>query len=499
MNNQNRTKIVILGGGTAGWIAANLMASNWQNKAIDITLLESPDIGIIGVGEGSTPQLKAFFDHLGIEENEWMPVCNATYKTGISFEHWSTKPGFESYFHPFPAQTDDHSAPAFFFNSYVRRKGADIYAHPNRFFLAAYLAEHQLGPKANHNFPFEVGYGYHFDATLVGRFLRKKAIERGVVHIENRVTEVELAPSGDIASLYTESGRKLEATLFVDCSGFAGVLMQKNLKVPFISFANNLFNDRAVAIPSPRTEKLNAHTISTALKYGWAWDIPLTNRTGNGYVYSSNFCSADQAETELRQKLGLLDSEVEARHLKMKVGRLERHWHKNCVAVGLSQGFIEPLEATALHLVQETVQGFIEAFEGGNFTDKNKKAFNASINKRFEAIRDYIVCHYRVNSRTDTEYWVANSRNQHLSDSLKGIINCWLAGDNLTQEIERQGIGNYYPPASWHCLLAGYGIFPSQEQLKPGNEKANRFDMTKMDDFIRRCALNFAPHREQLA
>ncbi len=494
----HRRKVVILGGGTAGWMAANLMACHWRDQDFEITLLESPEIGIVGVGEGSTPQLKSFFDFIGVDESEWMPACNATFKNGISFKNWSTKPGFDQYFHPFPSQTDDQSAPAFFYNSFVRRKGVDVFAHPNRFFLSAHLAANKLGPKPGYNFPFKMGYGYHFDSSLVGQFLAKKAGERGVTHIEDKVTEVKLHDNGDIRSLQTEAGRQLEADLFVDCSGFAGILIQKTLKAPFKTFSNNLFNDAAVVMPTPQDEEIGSETVSTALSNGWAWEIPLINRKGNGYVYASAACSADQAEIELRTNLGLLDSDVEARHLKMKVGRLENHWHRNCLAVGLSQGFIEPLEATALHLVQETIQGFIEAYESGDFGDKNRQSFNQNINARFEAVRDYIVCHYRVNSRSDSEYWLANGNNSQLSDSLKHILNAWMSGANLTEEIERQGIGKYYPSMSWHCLLAGYGIFPNQEQLMQPNDEAARYKMHDIDDFIQRCALNFKGHRALL-
>ena len=491
-------KIVILGGGTAGWMAANILAKRWAKYSVEIALVESSDIGIIGVGEGSTPQLKSFFDYMEIAEAEWMPACNATYKTGIRFCNWSTKPGFENYFHPFPAQPDDYSAPAFFYNCFVRRKGADVYAHPDKFFLATYLAKHQLGPKPAHHFPFQLGYGYHFDSSLVGLFLKQHAAKLGVAHIDARITEVKLDAQGYISHLLTENQQPLAADLFIDCSGFAGVLIQQALKVPFINFSSNLFNDSAVVMPTSAAMDIAPQTTATALNAGWMWNIPLVNRIGNGYVYSSNYLSADMAETELRQKLNLLDKDVPVRHLKMKVGRLQHHWAKNCLAVGLSQGFIEPLEATALHLVQETVLGFAEAIELGDFTDREQANFNRSINQRFEAVRDYIVCHYRVNSRTDTQYWRDNANNNSLSDSLRELLQVWVGGGNLTQEIERQKIGCYYPSASWHCLLAGYGLFPTQDQLLPGNEVAHKYKMENIENFISRCALNFSSHREQL-
>lgn len=494
-----KKKIIIVGGGTAGWMAANLMVARWGKSSADICLLESPQIGIIGVGEGSTPQLKGFMDSLGIEEAEWMPECNATYKAGISFRNWSVIPGFTSYFHPFPAQPDDYTAPGFFHNSFVRRKGIDVEGHPDHFFLASYLAKQKLAPVASENFPFEINYGYHFDSTLLGKFLGRKAVSRGVIHREATVNQVNLNAQGEIASVTTEAGEIIAGDIFIDCSGFAGLLIQKTLKVPFKSFGENLFNTSAVVMPTPIGEHIESQTVSSALKYGWAWAIPLTSRIGNGYVYSSHFCTKDQAETELRAHLGLLDSDVAARHLQMNVGRVEQHWAKNCVAVGLAQGFIEPLEATALHLVQETVQGFIDCYEAGQFTDQKRDEFNASINKRFEAVRDYIVCHYRVNSRKDTDYWVENGRNEKVSDSLRAILHTWVGGKNLSDELDRQKIDCYYPSISWHCLLAGYGIYPTPEQLKPGNELAHKYNLEKIGNFIQRCGMNFKPHRQQLA
>jgi glycine/D-amino acid oxidase-like deaminating enzyme len=498
-NGEMKRRIVILGGGTAGWMAANLMAARWQQRDFRITLVESPDIGIIGVGEGSTPQLKGFMQSIGVDEAEWMPACNATYKAGIEFRGWSSRPGFDSYFHPFPAQPDDYTAPAFFYNSFIRRQGVDVEAHPDPFFLATHLAKHKLAPIASENFPFEINYGYHFDSGLLGEFLGKVARTRGVEHLRAKVTDAKVGENGDIAALLTDDGRLIEADLFVDATGFRALLIQQALHVPFLSFAGNLFNDAAVVLPTPPEETVDCQTVSTALGHGWAWRIPLTHRIGNGYVYSSRFVDADAAETEFRQHLGLLDADIEARHLKMRVGRLERHWAGNCLAVGLSQGFIEPLEATALHLVQETVVGFIENYEAGNFTSGYQERFNDSINARFENVRNYIVCHYRVSARKDTEYWIENGRNEQLSSSLRSVLETWVGSRNLSDELDRQKIDNFYPSVSWHCLLGGYGLYPAGEQLKPGNELAHKYKLPVIQDFIRRCALNFRPHKDLLA
>lgn len=491
MTNHNiNKKILIVGGGTAGWMTANLMAACWVSQGFEIALLESPEIGIIGVGEGSTPQLKSFFDFLNIQELEWMPACNATYKNGIRFDGWSTQPGCESYFHPFESELDVHTQKIFFQQCDSRRSAIGAYTNPSRFYLSAKLAEQKLKPIPAKNFPFKIGYGYHFDSALLGNFLREKAVLLGVQYIQAKVERVHQTENGDIASVQTAAGDIFAADLFVDCTGFSGLLIQKTLKIPFKKFAENLFNDSAIAMPSNQDSRIATQTISTALSYGWAWEIPLVNRKGNGYVYSSQFCTADQAETELRGKLGLLDADVAARHLNMKVGRVEKHWEKNCLAVGLSQGFIEPLEATALHIVQETVQGFIDAWELGEFTEINRDKFNNRITNRFEGVRDYIVAHYVCNSLTDTEYWRANRQHENLSDNLKAVVETWVNNGDLTALLNSRDMERYYLPMSWYALLSGYGIYPLPQQSFNGSLKYN--SLQDLDSFIEHCSLNFS-------
>lgn len=487
-------RIVILGGGTAGWMAACLMAKRWSGEGVSISVVESPEIGIIGVGEGSTPQLRAFFRDLGVAETEWMPACNATYKNGISFHGWSEVPGHASYFHPFPSPIDAHTSPAFHFNSFGRRRGVDLAASPDRFFLSAKLAERRLAPLASRNFPFDLAYGYHFDAYLVGKFLRRHAEGRGVDHVEGRVAEIALDDSGAVARLVFDDGRAVEGDFFVDSTGFRGMILQERLGVPFRSYKDNLFNDSAVVMPTPPDPaSLKSATGAIAMKAGWRWEIPLTNRSGNGYVYSSDFIAPDAAETELRASLGLLEADVQARHLKMRVGRVDRHWEKNCLAVGLSQGFIEPLEATALHLVQATVEGFIETFEKSGLDDAGRRTFNERVNARFEGVRDYIVCHYQANRRTDTDYWRANAANAKRSASLAAMMECWRSGGDIREEVRRQDIAKYYTDMSWVCLLGGYGNYPTN--LRAPAQEERRFDMAVIDDFVDRCALNFPDHR----
>ena len=333
---------------------------------------------------------------------------------------------------------------------------------------------------------------------LLGQFLHKKALERGVKYKSCHVTDVKMKENGDIASVVTKESETIAADFFVDCTGFAGLLIQKALQTPFVSFANNLFNDSAVAMPTPMDESIPSETVSTALKNGWMWKIPLTNRFGNGYVYSSSFCSADEAERELRGTLGLLDSKTEARHLKMKIGRVTQHWNRNCLAAGLSQGFIEPLEATALLFIQRTASTFVEFVEAGEMDDKAREKFNARLNAHFEGTRDYIVTHYKTNSREDTEYWRANAANMELSDSLRTLYGMWMAGRSIATEVGQQKIGYGYPIFSWYSIMCGMGIFPDAKDLKPATAE-QRYEMDEVDNMLKRSAMNFRPQKEVLA
>ena len=491
-------RIVIVGGGSAGWMAAMIFANAMLKRGVDITVLESPTVGIIGVGEGSTPWLKGFFDSIGIEESEWMPACNATYKCGITFDKWSTRPGFESYFHPFASTLDNLTLGCFLHNADARVNGADVHAHPNRFFISSRLADRNFAPKPNENFPFDIWYGYHFDSVLLGHFLHKKAIALGVHYKSCHVEEVKLGEQGEVAAVRTREGETITADFFVDCTGFTSLLIQKALATPFVSFSSNLFNDAAVAIPSPIGEIISSQTISTAMKHGWAWKIPLTSRYGNGYVYSSSFVSADNAEFELRETLGMLDSPVEARHLKMKIGRVSKHWNKNCLAVGLSQGFIEPLEATALLFIQRTATTFVEYFEQGDLTEAAQDKFNHAINAHFERTRDYIVTHFKTNSRTDTDYWRANADNMNLSDPLKLLFAQWMSGRGIATQVGSQKIGQGYPIFSWYSIMCGMGIFPSQQELQSPSPQDSRYRMHEIDNLLERSALNYRDHREVL-
>lgn len=485
--------VVILGGGSAGWITACLLHREWSARGGRVTVIESPDIGIIGVGEGSTPQLKAFFDHLDIGESEWMPACDATYKLGIRFTGWSEREGYDSYFHPFPGPIDLHTEPGFVHNCMLARRGFAVPAHPDDWFLAARLADGCRSPHPGTNFPFAPSYGYHFDAHKLGGFLRDWSVARGVEHIAARVDRVEVDATGDVAALWLDDGRSVSGNLFVDCSGFRSLIAQQALGVEFIDFGENLFNDRAVVLATEHHAPFKPQTDSIAMSAGWRWSIPLTSRVGNGYVYSSRYVTDQQAEAELRSAIGMDGSDKEARFLQMKVGRVADSWRGNCLAVGLSQGFIEPLEATALHIVIATALEFAQAYEAGGFTAQHREQFNREIGMRYDAIRDYIVAHYRMSQRSDGDYWRDCGTNQKLSDGLKAMMTAWFTHQDIAAANGEHYQVQAYSSMSWHCLFAGYGTFPPQAkmvELPAGIEAA---DVGAAGSMLEACAGNFAP------
>ncbi|MBS0382847.1 MAG: tryptophan 7-halogenase [Proteobacteria bacterium] len=488
--------VVVVGGGTAGWMTALLLANSAYGRRLKVTVLESPQVGVIGVGEGSTPWLRGFFESLGIEEAEWMPECHATYKAGITFDGWSTRPGYEAYFHSFASMLDNMTMAPFIDNVHARLEGADVYAHPNRFFISARLVRQCKAPRPQRSFPFDVWYGFHFDSVLLGRFLQKKAIERSVQHVAGHVTDVQLGESGDIASLRLKDDATLAGDFFVDCTGFASLLMGKALGVPFVSFKENLFNNAAVAISKPHPGPIQPQTISTALRNGWVWKIPLTTRMGYGYVYSTDFCSPEDAETEVRQHLGAMDADIPARHLKFRPGRVEKPWTRNCVANGLAQGFIEPLEATTLLFVQRTAQALVAAIEQGDMDEAARTRFNETLNAQVEGTRDYIVTHFKTNTRTDTDYWRANAANTHLSAPLQQLLRTWLASKPITGGIAKGTFGRGYPIMSWYSMLAGVGLFPADK--RPPTAQEAKYKLAEVDALLERSAMNFPDHREFL-
>jgi len=490
--------IAIVGGGTAGWMTACLLRHRWRERGIEVTLVESAEIGTVGVGEGSTPYLRRLFATLGIAEREWMPACDATYKCGIRFPSWSSVPGYESYVHPFFNEADRELGNLFCTNACLRRRGQAADANPQDFFLAAELARQRRAPlysPAHEADGLGTDYAYHFDAGKLGAFLRRHAVGLGVRHVVDTVARVEQHEGGDIAAVHLKSGARLAADLFVDCSGFKGLLINETLGEPFLHYRDNLFNDRAIAIPTALNEgeDIPSETVSTAMRHGWAWQIPLTRRYGNGYVYSSAFVSDDDAERELREHLGAAADGVTARRLRMRVGRVDRHWSHNCVAIGLSQGFIEPLEATALMLIQFSVEGIIAALESDGFGRGGQHAYNRRVREMFEGVRDYVVAHYQLNTRRDTDYWRANRAHRHISDRLASLLDVWDRGGDFEAELESHGSALMYLRPSWYALFAGMGRFPAELRAAPQAVTAAQAKAR-----LKLMATVFSSHRSQL-
>ncbi len=508
VNKKLPKKIIILGGGSAGWIAASLLEHAWADKAVELVLIESDIINKIGVGEGSTPSLRLFFEKLGIKDSEWMPACNATYKCGINFPGWTNKTdpdyeGFSDYIHPFYSHVDFKTGSAFIHNAKLRRNGFNVPAHPNDYWLQSHLAQSFKGPIASKKLRENIDYGYHFDSALLGEFLKKRLSNKGIGHLIDEVTKVELSSNGEIQNLFTKNNGKQTADIFIDCTGFSAELIRKTLNVDFIDYNNSLLNDRAIAIQSTRTydDDIPSLTTSTALSSGWAWQIPLSNRYGNGYVYSSKHISDEEAEAELRSHIGDSCAENTARVIHFRLGRISKHWHKNVLAVGLSQGFIEPLEATAIMLIQFTVEAFINSYQEMLTTNtalvQQQSLFNTKLNNTFENIRDYIVAHYRLNSRVDSQYWQDNRNNKNNSPRLEALLTAWRTPNgDFEAELKKHDAEITYLAPSWYCLFAGKGDFPKNLKAPSSN-----MQVAPTGDIIKYCqqvSKVFESHVKQL-
>ena len=468
--------ITIVGGGTAGWMTAVYLAYQLPNST-KITLIESENIGIIGVGEGSTPYLKSFFDSLNISEEEWMMATDATYKSGIRFDDWCGDARYPSYFHPFFNEFDQRPAEMFFHNSGLKRRGFDADANPDHYFTAAYVADKFRKPLPSSQTKKFVDYAYHFDSVKLANFLQNKAVAKGVEHVVADVEKVIPDEHNQIRQVNTTCGRVLYADFFVDCTGFAGLLLQKAQGQDFESYQDWLFNDSAVAVQTPAdaNHKYKTQTRSKGLSCGWMWQIPLTTRWGNGYVYSSKYLGKEEAKNELLKELGIpAESDVKVRHLSMKVGKVKNHWYKNCVAIGLSQGFIEPLEATALMLVQFAIQNLTQVLQKGEYSENDVNHYNSEINRLFEGVRDYVSLHYILNTRTDSQYWIDAREKTRVSTRLQHLLAAWDEGKDFEQaltDIQQQLV---YLRPSWYCILSGMGRHP--DALQP-TDKAGASSM----------------------
>ena len=471
-------KIVIVGGGSAGWMAASFFLQGFGRHGTKIVLIESSNIPTIGVGEGTVPTFRRFLHHLGIPESEFMSACNATYKHGISFPGWTGSREFETYFHPFNSPDYASYDKAFFENCRLRRNGTTTPTDPVDFFFGAEMARQRKAPAGPPPCdPNRVGYAYHFDAGLLAEFLKRRSIERGIQHIVDDVSDVVVGENGDIEYLQTAGSGRLEADFYVDCTGFARRLIGRLGDAEPLSYKPRLFNDSAVVLrtPSPQDKDIPPYTSSRALECGWSWRIPLVTRIGWGYVYSSDYTSAEEAEKELRARVGPDSEGVPARQLRMQVGRVEEHWKNNCVAIGLSQGFIEPLEATALGLTQYSINMFAMHYHKGGFSPQFRDEYNGLVNKAFDTTVDYIQMHYKLNTRTDTQYWIDCRNNDNISDTMRHVIQGWDDSSSDFDAVLAQHVRSSYAPYSWYCILSGMGRFPDSAPGPPPARPENPY------------------------
>ncbi|MBY6190554.1 tryptophan 7-halogenase [Microbulbifer agarilyticus] len=399
----------IVGGGSAGWMTA-IYLNRYFNRDIknyQINVIESPDIGIIGVGEATVHSIRFFFAAMGLDERELMAETNATIKSGIMFRNWM-KPvdgNTHEYFHPFDQQQPGGSvdiSTAWFVGGRSDRQRYDEGVSLN-----SHLIKSEQCPKSGSSPQFQAiaPYGYHLDATLLARFLRRKAVEQGVCHIEATVLDAEVE-QGEILSVATDQGN-FSGDFFVDCTGFRGLLIDKLQKDNWESFSDVLPCDKAVAIQRemPEGAAPRPYTVATALSSGWAWQIDLVNRQGSGYVYDSSRLSPEQAESELRSFLGAETSVIKCTHLDMKVGCRKDTWVGNCVAVGLSGGFIEPLESTGLHMIHLGVSLLATHLAGDDGSAVLRASYNEKMRGFYQDLKQFIVLHYCLSNRDDSEFW----------------------------------------------------------------------------------------------
>jgi tryptophan halogenase len=447
-------KIVIVGGGTAGWMTASCFAKALGTQNYDITLVESEEIGTVGVGEATIPAIIRFNQFLNIDENEFIRETNATFKLGIEFVDWQKKG--VTYFHPFGhfgTDIDGFTFPNFYLRDHYRR-GASVSD------IGQYNTETEAAMQRRFGkIKSEVGkpdfnYAFQFDAALYARYLRKYAEMRGVVRQEGRIVKVNQdAESGYVTDLEMQDGRIITGDLFIDCSGFRGLLIEETLKCGYTDWSRWLPVNRAAAVPCERVEQLTPFTRCTAREAGWQWRIPLQHRTGNGYVFCNDFISEDEASALLMTRLDgkpLADPRI----LRFVTGHRNRFWEKNVVALGLASGFLEPLESTSIHLAQAGAFKLLALFPRHGFNPGIVEEYNRQVLAEYTNVKDFIVAHYKVTERDDTPFW-QYVRNMSIPDSLSERLDVFKStGQTLSKETE------LFREVSWYAVLMGQGMVP---------------------------------------
>lgn len=498
--------VLILGGGTAGWLTAGVLASELGGEGgIEVTVLESPDVGPIGVGEGTWPSMRDTLRGIGITESDLVRECDAAFKQGSKFVGWADGGAQDHYYHPFVLPEGyPELNPA---SAWTRRGAKDRYAD----LVAAQpaICEAGLAPKQFNTpeYAAVANYGYHLDATKLGVMLRRHAVERlGVRHVVDHMVGVAAADDGGIAGLETRANGRLDADFFVDCSGLRSLLLGGHFGVPKVDCADVLFNDRALALqvdyPAPDAP-VACQTISTAQPHGWIWDIGLPTRRGLGHVYSSGDCSSDEAAARLLEHARRTGAAAHSLALTPREIRLEPGYRRecfvhNCVGIGLAAGFVEPLEASSLVLVELAASALAEQFptQRGDLP-RLARRFNDAFRYRWERVIDFLKLHYAVSRRDDSDYWRRHRDPATWTDALRDGLEHWRRQAPSRHDLPRAQ--EIFPAASYQYVMYGMGVRPEPRALRRGDAPA-RVDaaLAEVDQRRRRWLGGLPPHRALL-
>lgn len=465
MANDSIRRIVIVGGGSAGWLTAGLLAAEHRpapgSPGLHITLVESPDVAPIGVGEGTWPSMRDTLRRIGVSESDFFRECDASFKQGSRFNRWATGADDDYYFHPFvlPQGYDEVNLPEQWLAQHPDVPFADLVCYQ------PHLCARGKAPKqaATPEFAAVANYGYHLDAGKFGTFLRKHCLENlGVHHLSDHVVGIDAAANGDIAALRTQHHGAVEGDLFIDCSGLRALLLGQHYQVDFLSQKHVLYNDSALAVQIPYPDAhapIASQTSSTAQSAGWIWDIGLPTRRGVGHVYSGAHIGDDQAEAQLRAYIVATGGPADIappRKLSFEPGYRARFWHRNCVAIGLSAGFIEPLEASALALVEMSASMLSDDMPATR--DEMAivaKRFNEHFTYRWERVIDFLKLHYVLSARRDSAYWRDNTAPAALPERLGELLTLWRHRAPSRSDFNR--IEEVFPWASYQYILYGMG------------------------------------------
>jgi len=470
--------VVILGGGSSGWMTATALLNKCPE--LEVTLIENTNIKNIGVGEATIPAVSEFFrEYMGFtSEKEWMSFCDATYKVSIRFQKFKNN-NKEILYHPF---WDADEAAKYSISPYLFKKSYSTDAKLEDFYASNFKAYHmseqlKFSKKSNDNW-----HAHHMDANKLAKFCKNKCLSKGLNYIEGNVINVLNKQNGDIQSLELEEGRSISGDIFFDCTGFSAILISKNLKDDFIDITDTLLNDRAIATRIPyinKEKEMEPFTDGIALSAGWVWNIPLWSRIGTGYVYSSKFKSAEDAEKEFKNFLiDKFDKErvenIEFNHINIRAGRHANPWKNNCVSTVLSSGFVEPLESTGLYLTSEQIKLFIDTILDTNYNYNNftRTNYNNEITNEIDTVVDFINLHYINTNRTDSPYWDYISNNSNISSNLLNLIS------EVRKYPDTDTLNNYpiFNKISWQAILESFNYFKSTYNFFYKNEENNNIE-----------------------